>query len=69
MTSTLKKLNKSKYASMDPFTQAKYLLDLHQQLGTPISFQNAFKEALEIAKENDDDLKKYGLKKLSENFS
>jgi hypothetical protein len=38
MTPKQKKIIKTSYASMDPFTQAKYLFDLQQQLGTPISF-------------------------------
>ncbi len=40
------------YDSMDPLTQAKYLYDLRMQVGTPITFSEAYKEALSIIQEN-----------------
>jgi len=45
------------YDSNDPFTQAKYLFDLHMQTGNPISLAQAYKDAVEIAEENAKDMK------------
>ncbi len=50
--------SRNPYESNDPFTQAKYLYDLHMQTGNPISRAQAYKDALEIAKENAEDLKR-----------
>jgi hypothetical protein len=49
------------YDSNDPFTQAKYLYDLQMQTGNPISFAEAYKEAIAIAKENAEDGKRFGI--------
>ncbi len=49
------------YESNDPFTQAKYLYDLQMQTGKPISFAEAYKEAVSIANENAEDDKRFGI--------
>jgi hypothetical protein len=46
------------YDSNDPFTQAKYLFDLHAQTGNPISWAQAYRDAVEIAEENAQDMKR-----------
>lgn len=53
--------NRNPYESNDPFTQAKYLFDLQMQTGNPISFADAYKEAIAIAKENAEDSKRFGI--------
>ncbi|MBL7669113.1 MAG: hypothetical protein JNM39_01385 [Bdellovibrionaceae bacterium] len=52
--------NRNPYESNDPFTQAKYLYDLQMQTGKPISFDDAYKEAVAIAKNAEDD-KRFGI--------
>lgn len=49
------------YDSMDPLTQSKFLYDLHTQLGNRITRAEAYKEAVEIAQENEADRKRLGL--------
>lgn len=53
--------NRNPYESNDTFTQAKYLYDLQMQTGNPISFADAYKEAVAIAKENAEDDKRFGI--------
>ena len=40
------------YSSWDPLTQAKYLYDLHQQLGSRISKTEAYESALKAVGAN-----------------
>ena len=51
-TPKIKKKSSTNYSSWDPFTQAKYLYDLHQQLGQKKSFKDSYMLALRAVNAN-----------------
>lgn len=48
-----RKPKNDEYRSWDPFTQAKFLFDIHQQTGTPITRAEAYRIAEESVNRSD----------------